>query len=45
MLIQKDARILNFCSRKCEKNQIKLGRVGREKKWTYAYRAEKKAKK
>ena len=45
MLIQKDARILNFCSRKCEKNQIKLGRVGRDKKWTYAYRAEKKAKK
>lgn len=45
MLILKDGRIMNFCSRKCEKNQIKLGRVGRDTKWTYAYRSEHKTKK
>ena len=43
MLILKDARVFHFCSRKCEKNQLKLGHVGRETKWTQAYRMEKKA--
>ena len=45
MLILKDGRIFNFCSRKCEKNQMKLGHVGRETKWTTSYRLEKKAAK
>ena len=45
MLILKDGRAFNFCSHKCEKNQQKLGRVGRETKWTYAYQSEKKAAK
>ncbi len=45
MLILKDGRVFNYCSRKCEKNQNKLGHVGRETKWTYAYQSEKKAAK
>ncbi len=45
MLILKDGRAFHFCSRKCEKGQMKLGRVGREQKWTQAYRAEKKTSK
>jgi large subunit ribosomal protein L24e len=43
MLILKDGRTFNFCSRKCEKNQVKLGHVGRETKWTLSYRLERKA--
>jgi large subunit ribosomal protein L24e len=30
-----------FCSRKCEKNILKLGRKARKVKWTEEYRAEK----
>jgi large subunit ribosomal protein L24e len=30
-----------FCSRKCEKNILKLGRKARKVKWTEDYRAEK----
>ncbi|MEK6849602.1 MAG: 50S ribosomal protein L24e [Nanoarchaeota archaeon] len=44
MLILKDARVFYFCTRKCEKNQMKLGHVGRETKWTNAYRTEHKKK-
>lgn len=32
--VRTDARILYFCSKKCEKNMLKLKRKGREKKWT-----------
>ena len=45
LLILKDGRMFNFCSRKCEKNQMKLGHVGRETKWTLGFRTEKKAAK
>lgn len=45
MLILKDGRQFYFCSRKCEKNQMKLGRVGRETKWTTGYQQDKKAAK
>jgi large subunit ribosomal protein L24e len=45
MLILKDGRVWNFCSRKCEKNQMKLGHVGRETKWTTGYRLDHKAAK
>lgn len=32
-LIQTDGRILFFCSSKCEKNMLKLGRKARNLKW------------
>src|SRR5258708_3005209 len=42
MYVKKDARILYFCSRRCEKNMLKLGRNPR----TTTFTAEaKKAKK
>ena len=34
MYVQKDGKILYFCSRKCEKNMLKLGRKPRKVKWT-----------
>ena len=41
MYVKKDGKILWFCSNKCEKNMIKLGRIPRRIKWTGAHRAEK----
>ncbi|MCH7782041.1 50S ribosomal protein L24e [candidate division KSB1 bacterium] len=38
MFVKKDGKILNFCSRKCEKNLLKLGRVPRTTKWTRTFR-------
>lgn len=38
MYIKKDARILHFCSRKCEKNLLKLKRKPLKKKWTLFYK-------
>jgi large subunit ribosomal protein L24e len=32
--VKKDGRIFNFCSSKCEKNQLKLGRKSANVKWT-----------
>jgi large subunit ribosomal protein L24e len=37
MYVKKDGTILNFCSMKCEKNTLKLGRVPRFIKWTKSY--------
>lgn len=37
MYVKKDGSIFNFCSRKCEKNKIKLKRKARKLKWTKAY--------
>lgn len=34
-------KVFHFCSRKCEKNLLKLKRKPREVKWTRAYREEK----
>lgn len=34
MYVKKDAKILFFCSTKCEKNLLKLGRKPRTTKWT-----------
>ncbi|HLD06643.1 MAG TPA: 50S ribosomal protein L24e [Candidatus Nanoarchaeia archaeon] len=34
MYVKKDGRILYFCSRTCEKQLLKLGRVPRETRWT-----------
>ena len=33
-LIKKDGTMVHFCSSKCEKNMLKLGRKGRNTKWT-----------
>ncbi len=35
-------KINNFCSMKCEKNLLKLGRKSLKVKWTEAYRKEHK---
>ena len=37
MYVKKDAKILYFCSRKCEKNMLDLGRKPRKTKWTKGY--------
>ena len=34
LYIRKDAVSYNFCSNKCRKNQIKLGRIPRRTRWT-----------
>ena len=34
MFIRKDGTIFNFCSMKCQKNLLKLGRVPRRVRWT-----------
>ncbi len=39
MFIRRDGTVLFFCSSKCEKNQLKLGRIGRTVRWTKKYRA------
>jgi len=38
MFVTKEGAINYFCSKKCEKNMIKLGRSGSEHKWTSRYR-------
>ena len=35
--VQTDGKILNFCSMKCEKNELKLKRKARNLKWTTFY--------
>ena len=45
MLIKNDAKILFFCSPKCERNLLKLKRTAREQKWTKAYALNKKQEK
>ncbi len=37
MLVRNDATILYFCSNKCRKNMLKLGRDPRKFKWTAKY--------
>ncbi|MEE8132367.1 MAG: 50S ribosomal protein L24e [Nitrososphaerales archaeon] len=37
MLVRNDASILYFCSNKCRKNILKLGRDARKFKWTRKY--------
>jgi large subunit ribosomal protein L24e len=34
--VKKDGTIFNFCSSKCKKNNLDLGREGRRQKWTPA---------
>jgi len=35
--VKKTGKILFFCSMKCEKNMLKLGRIPRRVKWTSAH--------
>jgi large subunit ribosomal protein L24e len=37
MYVLKEGKVLNFCSMKCEKNQLKLKRKARTLKWTNEY--------
>ncbi|MFO7618812.1 MAG: 50S ribosomal protein L24e [Thermoplasmata archaeon] len=37
MYIKKDGTVFNFCSNKCKKNNIGLGRVSRRTRWTTRY--------
>jgi len=37
MFIKKDGTVFNFCSNKCKKNNIGLGRVSRRTRWTTRY--------
>jgi large subunit ribosomal protein L24e len=39
--VQKDAKVLNFCSNKCEKNHVKLGRKFLNTKWSTRFKREK----
>ena len=38
MYVKTDGRVFYFCSNKCEKNMIKLGRKPRETRWTLSAR-------
>ncbi len=44
MYVMKNGTVLYFCSSKCQKNMIHLGRVPRRIRWTEAYRKEKKVR-
>ncbi|AAT43867.1 50S ribosomal protein L24e [Picrophilus oshimae] len=37
LYVRKDGSVLNFCSRKCKENMVKLKRVPRKVKWTNEY--------
>ena len=37
LFVFKTGKTINFCSRKCEKNQLKLKRTARKFKWTKHY--------
>ena len=37
LYIKKDGTVFNFCSNKCKKNTIDLGRVARRTRWTTRY--------
>lgn len=34
LYVKKDGSVLSFCSQKCKRNSLKLGREGRLLKWT-----------
>ncbi|MFH2021491.1 MAG: 50S ribosomal protein L24e [archaeon] len=44
MYIKKDCKVYYFCSSKCNKNLLKLGRKARTIEWTAEYAKLKKAK-
>ena len=45
MYVKVSGQILYFCSSKCEKNLLKLGRIPREHKWVGHAKSEKKTDK
>ncbi|MCL4438861.1 MAG: 50S ribosomal protein L24e [Thermoplasmataceae archaeon] len=45
LFVRRDGALLNFCSRKCERNMIELGRVPRKTRWTNEYHNLKSMKK
>lgn len=45
ILFKNDGRMFVFCSSKCDKNLIKLGREPRHIRWTGAFASDKKAAK
>ncbi len=42
MFVKRDGTIFYFCSSKCEKNMLKLGRLPRKVKWVIKEKKEKK---
>ena len=42
MFVRKDGKVFDFCSGKCEKNMLKLGRKARTTKWSDEYHNVKK---
>jgi len=44
MYVRNDGSILWFCSSKCRKNSLKLGRDARKLKWTTYFGKEEKGK-
>lgn len=44
MFVKKDGKIMYFCSTKCEKNLLKLGRKSRTTRWTAEFASVKKKK-
>lgn len=45
MYVKKDGKVFYFCSNKCEKNTIKLGRKSRDTKWVTKKPENKQAQK
>jgi len=45
MFVKRDGTIFYFCSSKCEKNMLKLGRLPRKVKWVVKEKKEKKEEK
>jgi|TARA_B100000315_G_scaffold240453_1_gene260280 large subunit ribosomal protein L24e len=43
--VQNDGKILDFCTRKCEKNMLVLKRTSRTTRWTNEYHRVKEGKK
>lgn len=44
MYVKVDGQVFYFCSGKCKKNMVKLGRKDRETRWTKKYAQEKALK-
>ncbi len=44
MYVKKDGTVYNYCTMKCYKNMVVLGRVPRTTTWTKAYAKEKDAR-
>jgi large subunit ribosomal protein L24e len=36
MYIKRDGTVFHFCSAKCQRNQVELGRINRHVRWTQA---------